>query len=103
MHTIGLAQSVGWGVLMGDSAGRADAISRRRSSGACSRRNLRSSSSRIIEVTLNGGESQAYARVMKDGNYQLIHHSWTTDFNDPINFLNLYVSGSSFNYDHHEG
>ena len=51
-----------------------------------------------IEVTLNGEESQAYAQDKKDGNYQLIRHSWTADFNDPINFLNLYVSGSSSNY-----
>ncbi len=51
-----------------------------------------------IDITLNGEESQAYAQDKKDGNYQLIRHSWTADFNDPINFLNLYVSGSSSNY-----
>jgi oligopeptide transport system substrate-binding protein len=51
-----------------------------------------------IEITLNGEESQVYAQDKKDGNYQLIRHSWTADFNDPINYLNLYVTGSSSNY-----
>lgn len=51
-----------------------------------------------IDITLNGEESQVYAQDKKDGNYELIRHSWTADFNDPINFLNLYVTGSSSNY-----
>jgi oligopeptide transport system substrate-binding protein len=51
-----------------------------------------------IDITLNGEESEVYAQDKKDGNFQLIRHSWTADFNDPINFLNLYVTGSSSNY-----
>jgi len=51
-----------------------------------------------IDITLNGEESEVYAQDKKDGSYQLVRHSWTADFNDPINFLNLYVTGSSSNY-----
>lgn len=51
-----------------------------------------------IDIALVGEESEVYAQDKKDGNFQLIRHSWTADFNDPINFLNLYVTGSSSNY-----
>ncbi|MGN0159465.1 MAG: ABC transporter substrate-binding protein [Brotaphodocola sp.] len=51
-----------------------------------------------INIELVGEEDEVYAQDKKDGNYELIRHSWTADYNDPINFLNLYVSGASSNY-----
>lgn len=51
-----------------------------------------------INIELVGEENEVYAQDKKDGNYELIRHSWTADYNDPINFLNLYVSGASSNY-----
>ncbi|MBQ8397512.1 MAG: peptide ABC transporter substrate-binding protein [Clostridia bacterium] len=51
-----------------------------------------------INIELVGMEDEVYAQDKKDGNYELIRHSWTADYNDPINFLNLYISGASSNY-----
>lgn len=51
-----------------------------------------------IDIELVGEEDEVYAQDKKDGNYELIRHSWTADYNDPINFLNLYTSDSSSNY-----
>jgi oligopeptide transport system substrate-binding protein len=51
-----------------------------------------------IDIELMGEEDEVYAQDKKDGNYELIRHSWTADYNDPINFLNLYTSGASSNY-----
>ena len=51
-----------------------------------------------ITIALNGVEDQVYSSVRADGSYQLIRHSWTADFNDPINYLDLYTSYSGGNY-----
>ena len=51
-----------------------------------------------INIELVGEEDEVYAQDKKDGNYELIRHSWTADYNDPINFLSLYTSDSTSNY-----
>ncbi len=51
-----------------------------------------------IDIELVGEEDGVYAQDKKDGNYELIRHSWTADYNDPINFLNLYTTNSTSNY-----
>ena len=51
-----------------------------------------------IDIELNGVEDQVYSSVRAEGSYDLIRHSWTADFNDPINFLDLYTSYSGGNY-----
>lgn len=51
-----------------------------------------------ISIELNGVEDQVYSTVRADGSYDLIRHSWTADFNDPINYLDLYTSYSGGNY-----
>lgn len=51
-----------------------------------------------INIELNGVEDQVYSSVRAEGSYDLIRHSWTADFNDPINFLDLYTSYSGGNY-----
>ncbi|MCD8347930.1 MAG: peptide ABC transporter substrate-binding protein [Lachnospiraceae bacterium] len=51
-----------------------------------------------IDIELVGEEDEVYAQEKKDGSYELIRHSWTADYNDPINFLNLYTSDSTSNY-----
>lgn len=53
-----------------------------------------------INIKLNGVETQVYSTERSDGNYELIRHSWTADYNDPINFLNLYTSYSGGNFNH---
>ena len=51
-----------------------------------------------IQIELNGVEDQVYSTTRADGSYDLIRHSWTADFNDPINYLDLYTSYSGGNY-----
>jgi oligopeptide transport system substrate-binding protein len=51
-----------------------------------------------INIELNGVEDQVYSSTRADGSYDLIRHSWTADFNDPINYLDLYTSYSGGNY-----
>ncbi|MBQ8088557.1 MAG: peptide ABC transporter substrate-binding protein [Clostridia bacterium] len=53
-----------------------------------------------INIELNGVEDQVYSSVRAEGSYELIRHSWTADFNDPINYLDLYTSYSGGNYNH---
>lgn len=53
-----------------------------------------------ITIKLNGVEAQVYSTERSEGNYELIRHSWTADYNDPINFLNLYTSYSGGNFNH---
>lgn len=53
-----------------------------------------------INVELNAVESGVYSSVRAEGSYDLIRHSWTADFNDPINYLDLYTSYSGGNYNH---
>ena len=51
-----------------------------------------------ITIELNGVEDQVYSSARANGEYDLIRHSWTADFNDPINYLDLYTSYSGGNY-----
>ena len=51
-----------------------------------------------ISIELNGVEDQVYSSTRSEGSYDLIRHSWTADFNDPINYLDLYTSYSGGNY-----
>ncbi len=51
-----------------------------------------------ITIELNGVENGVYSDLRAAGDYQLIRHSWTADFNDPINYLDLYTSYSGGNY-----
>ncbi|MGN1370179.1 MAG: peptide ABC transporter substrate-binding protein [Aristaeellaceae bacterium] len=51
-----------------------------------------------ITIELNGVEDQVYSSTRAEGKYELIRHSWTADFNDPINYLDLYTSYSGGNY-----
>ena len=53
-----------------------------------------------IDIELEGEEDGVWSADREDGNYDLIRHSWTADFNDPINYLSLYVTGASSNYNH---
>ncbi|MCD5324688.1 MULTISPECIES: peptide ABC transporter substrate-binding protein [Pontibacillus] len=43
-----------------------------------------------IDVTLNNNEWAVYIETLHQGNYQIGRMGWLGDFNDPINFLELY-------------
>ncbi|MGN0355608.1 MAG: peptide ABC transporter substrate-binding protein [Muricoprocola sp.] len=53
-----------------------------------------------IDIELVGEEDGVWSTDRENGDFDLIRHSWTADFNDPINYLSLYVTGASSNYNH---
>lgn len=50
-----------------------------------------------ITIELNAMESQVCVSERREGNFELTRHSWTADFNDPINYLSLWTAASSMN------
>lgn len=50
-----------------------------------------------IVIELNAMESQVCVSERREGNFEMTRHSWTADFNDPINYLSLWTSNSSMN------
>ncbi len=50
-----------------------------------------------IEIQLNAMENQVCVSERRAGNFEMTRHSWTADFNDPINYLSLWTSDSSMN------
>ncbi len=50
-----------------------------------------------IDIKLNALEEQVCVSDRREGNFDLTRHSWTADFNDPINYLSLYTSYSGNN------
>lgn len=43
-----------------------------------------------VEVSLSNSEWQVHLEKMQEGDYQVARGSWIADFNDPINFLEIY-------------
>ena len=48
-----------------------------------------------INITLNGVEDQVYSSTRAEGSYDLIRHSWTADYDDPLLFLMLWSTSSN--------
>lgn len=51
-----------------------------------------------IEIQLEAQETEVYNTTKREGSFQLLRYNWTADFTDPINYLALYVTGSSLNF-----
>lgn len=49
------------------------------------------------KVKINVQPFDALLEATESGNYQLATLSWIADFNDPVNYLDLWLSGSAFN------
>jgi len=53
-----------------------------------------------IDIELEAQESEVYNTTKREGSFELLRYNWTADFNDPINYLSLYTSNSSLNFNH---
>ncbi|MGN0339147.1 MAG: peptide ABC transporter substrate-binding protein [Lachnospira sp.] len=50
-----------------------------------------------INVELNGLESQVCVSERKAGNFGMTRHNWTADYDDPMDYLLMWVSSSGLN------
>ena len=50
-----------------------------------------------VEVTLNNQEWNAFLQVRKDGDYAICRNGWIADYNDPISFLDMWLTGGGNN------
>ncbi|HML38372.1 MAG TPA: peptide ABC transporter substrate-binding protein [Bacillota bacterium] len=50
-----------------------------------------------VTVSLNNQEWNVFLDTRKDGNYMVARNGWTADYNDPITFLDMFVSTSGNN------
>lgn len=50
-----------------------------------------------ITTNLSGQEWNVFIQTRNDGDYQIARHGWIADYNDPISFLDMWVTGGGNN------
>lgn len=50
-----------------------------------------------VTVTLNNQEWAAFLQTRKDGDYSIARNSWIADYNDPMSFLDMWLTGGGNN------
>ena len=50
-----------------------------------------------VKVTLNNQEWAVFLQTRKDGNYSIARNGWITDYNDPMSFLDMWLTGGGNN------
>ena len=50
-----------------------------------------------INVTLNNQDWNVFLQTRKQGDYQIARNGWIADYNDPISFLDMFVTGGGNN------
>ena len=50
-----------------------------------------------VDVTLNNQEWNAFLQVRKDGDYAICRNGWIADYNDPMSFLDMWLTGGGNN------
>lgn len=50
-----------------------------------------------VKVTLNNQEWAAFLQTRKDGDYSIARNGWIADYNDPISFLDMWLTGGGNN------
>ena len=50
-----------------------------------------------VEVKLENQEWAAFLETRKNGNYQIARNGWIADYNDPISFLDMWLTGGGNN------
>ena len=50
-----------------------------------------------VKVKLNNQDWNAFIDTRKKGNYQIARHGWIGDYNDPITFLDMWVTNTGNN------
>jgi oligopeptide transport system substrate-binding protein len=47
-----------------------------------------------LNVTIASNDWAVFIQTRKEGNYQIARHGWLADYNDPISFLDMWVTGN---------
>ncbi|MEG0321005.1 MAG: peptide ABC transporter substrate-binding protein [Oscillospiraceae bacterium] len=50
-----------------------------------------------VTVTLNNQEWNTFLQTRKDGNYGIARNGWIADYNDPMSFLDMWITGGGNN------
>ena len=50
-----------------------------------------------VTVTLANQDWAVFLQTRKEGNYQIARNGWIADYNDPMTFLDMWVTGSGNN------
>lgn len=50
-----------------------------------------------VKVTLNNQEWAAFLQTRKDGDYSIARNGWIADYNDPMSFLDMWLTGGGNN------
>ena len=50
-----------------------------------------------VTVTLNNQEWNAFLQTRKDGDFSIARNGWISDYNDPVSFLDMWVTGGGNN------
>lgn len=50
-----------------------------------------------VTVTLNNQEWASFLQTRKEGNYSISRNGWISDYNDPISFLDMWITGGGNN------
>ncbi len=50
-----------------------------------------------VKVTLNNQEWAVFLQTRKDGNYSIARNGWLADYNDPMSFLDMWLTGGGNN------
>jgi oligopeptide transport system substrate-binding protein len=50
-----------------------------------------------VQVTLQNEEWNTFLQTRKDGDYHIARNGWIGDFNDPISFIDMFITGSGNN------
>ncbi|MEG1894563.1 MAG: ABC transporter substrate-binding protein, partial [Clostridia bacterium] len=50
-----------------------------------------------VTVTLNNQEWNTFLQTRKDGNYDIARNGWIADYNDPMSFLDMWITGGGNN------
>ena len=50
-----------------------------------------------VNVTISSQDWNVFLVTRKDGDYQVARHGWLGDYNDPISFLDMWVTGGGNN------
>lgn len=54
-----------------------------------------------VTVTLNNQEWNAFLQTRKDGDFSIARNGWISDYNDPVSFLDMWVTGGGNNDAHY--
>ena len=50
-----------------------------------------------VTVTLNNQEWASFLQTRKNGDYSIARNGWISDYNDPVSFLDMWVTGGGNN------